>query len=234
MKKWFVIFGIVVIVIIGAVFISTGGVRTDVALNSFEISEDGKTMTINVGLTSSAGYIRKMEQKNNYMEPDLIPLTFYSTYGINSKYGAKDAFQIELDENIDEIYFDKGDRGYVKVLEKDKTTGDWQIVRNIEEINKFEDYKKVTSIKSDNVITTVLVKYADTLYGQSKAVIDYAPNPNGPIGVIDKLIDSQYVPQVNGETNAEEILDAKVDSIGGNSLVLNYNNVYVLFEKIEE
>jgi len=231
MKKWFIILGIVVVVIIGALFISTGSARTDVVVNSFDISPDEKTMTMQVGVTSSMGYIRDMKQTSGSMNPYL---TFYSTFGINSKLGAKDEFKIELDENMDEIYFYTGNGGYKKVLEKDKGTGHWQIVRNIEEINKFEDYKKVTSIKSDNVITIVLVKYADNLYGQSKAVIDYAPNPNGPIGVIDKLIDSQYVPQVNGETNAEEILDAKVDSIGGNSLVLNYNNVYVLFEKIEE
>lgn len=231
MKKWIAVIGIIVIVVVGVFFLSTGSARTDVVLNMFEISADGKVMTINVGVASSIGYIREMKQTSGSMNPYL---TFYSTFGINSKLGAKDTFPIALDENMDEIYFYKGNGGYAKVLEKDKETGNWQIVRRIEEFNKYEDYRKVTSIKSDNVITTVLVKYADNLYGQSKAVIDYAPNPNGPIGVIDKLIDSQYVPQVNGETNVEEILDAKVDSIGGNGLVLNYNNVYVLFEKIEE
>ena len=230
MKKWIVILGIVVLVL-STLFISTGGTRNDVFLHKFEVSEDGKVMTINVGVTSSAGYIRKMKQTSGSMNPYL---TFYSTFGINSKLGAKDTFQINLDENMDEIYFYKGGGGYVKVLEKDKTTGEWQIIGKNEDVNKYKDYKKVTSIKLDNVITTVLVKYNDNLYGQSKAVIDYAPNPDGPIGVIDKLIDSQYVPQVNGETNVEEILNAKVDSIGESSLVLNYNNVYVLFEKIEE
>ena len=31
--------------------------------------------------------------------------TFYSTFGINSKLGAKGTFEIELDENMDEIIF---------------------------------------------------------------------------------------------------------------------------------
>ena len=234
MKKWIVILGIGVVLVLSTLFISTGGARTDVFLHSFDVSEDGKVMTLKVDVTSSAGYIRKMKQTDNYMDPNFINLTFYSTFGINSKLGAKDTFKIELDENVNEIYFSKGDRGYVKILKKDKETGEWQIVRNNEASNKYSDYKKVTSIKSDNVITTVLVKYNDTLYGQSKAVIDYAPNPDGPIGVIDKLIDSQYVPKINVETNVEEILNAKVDSIGESSLVLNYNNVYVLFVKIEE
>lgn len=231
MKK--ILFGIIaVIVIVGVIlFISTGGARTDVFLHSFEVAEDGKVMTMKVDVSSSAGYIRKMKQTSGSMNPYL---TFYSTFGINSKLGANDTYTIELDENMDEIYFYKGDRGYVKVLEKDKETGEWKIIRKSEEVSRYKDYKKVTSLKSDKVITTVLVKYNGNLYGQSKAIIDYAPNPNGPIGVIDKLIDSQYVPQVNGETNVEEILNAKVDSIGESSLVLNYNNVYVLFEKIEE
>jgi len=234
MKK--VIIGILcgIVVLAGVVFFSTGRARTDVFLHKFDVSEDGKILTMNVGVTSSAGYIRKMKQTNNYMEPDLISLTFYSTLGINSKLGAKDTFQIELAENVDGIYFNKGDRGMVKVLEKDKETGEWQFTKNNEDIAKYKDYQKVTRLKSDNAITTVLVKYDNNLYGQSKSVIDYAPNPNGPIGVIDKLIDSQYVPKVNGETNVEEILNAKVDSIGGNGLVLNYNNNYVYFEKIEE
>ena len=45
-------------------------------------------------------------------------LTFYSTFGINSKLGAKDNFEITLDENVDEIYFYTGNKGYKKVLEK--------------------------------------------------------------------------------------------------------------------
>lgn len=130
MKKWIVILGIVVVFLIGALFLSTGGVRTDVFLNSFEVSEDGKVMTMNVGVTSSAGYLRKMKQTSGSMNPYL---TFYSTFGINSKLGANDIYTIELDENMDEIYFYKGDRGYIKVLEKDKETGEWKIIRKNEE-----------------------------------------------------------------------------------------------------
>jgi len=231
MRKRIAILGIVVVFLVGVLFLSTGGARTDVFLHTFEVSEDGKTMTLNVEVTSSAGYIRKMKQTSGSMNPYL---TFYSTFGINSKLGAKDEFQIELDENMDEIYFYKGDRGYVKVLEKDKETGEWKFIRNIEGINKFEDYKNVTELKSDKVITTILVKYNDVLYGKSMSIIDYAPSQNEPIGIIDKLIDSQYVPKINGETNVEEILNAKVDYISDIDLILNYNNQYVYFEKIDE
>ena len=233
MKK--VIIGIVAVILIVfiALFFSTGGARTDVHLIDYELSEDGKTMTINVGVSSSAGYIRKMKQTNNYMEPDLINLTFYSTFGINSKLGAKDTFTLELDSNVDEIYFFKGNKGYDKVLEKDKETGEWNIVKNVDS-NKYEDYKKVSTLHSETASTTMLVRYDGKLYGRSFSIIDYAPNPNGAIGVIDKLIDSEYVPKYNGETNTEELLNAKVDSMGETTLVLNYNNNYVLYEIIEE
>ena len=158
MKKWIVILGIVVVLVLSTLFISTGGARTDVFLHKFEVLEDGKIMTINVGVTSSAGYIRKMKQTDNYMDPNFINLTFYSTFGINSKLGAKDIFQLELDENIDEIYFDKGDRGYVKVLEKDKETGEWQRVReNQNESNEYSEAEKYYDyFLENNQIVTLL------------------------------------------------------------------------------
>jgi len=230
MKKVIIsIIAIILIVFIG-LFLSTGGARTDVNLRNYQVSEDGKTMTITVDLISSAGYIRDMKQKNDNHD---YYLTFYSTFGINSKLGAKDTFTLELDSNVDEIYFFKGNKGYNKVLEKDKEVGEWNIVKNVDS-NKYEDYKKVSTLHSETALTTMLVRYDGNLYGRSFAIIDYAPNPNGAIGVIDKLIDSEYVPKYNGETNTEELLNAKVDSMGETTLVLNYNNTYVLYEKIEE
>ena len=233
MKKVIICIVAVTLIVFIALFLSTGGVRTDVVLRNYKVSEDGKTMTITVDVLSSAGYIRKMKQTDNYMEPDLINLTFYSTFGINSKLGAKDTFTLELDSNVDEIYFNKGNKGYNKVLKKDKETGEWNIVKNVDS-NRYEDYKKVSTLHSKTASTTMLVRYDGNLYGRSFSIIDYAPNPNGAIGVIDKLIDSEYVPKYNGETNTEELLNAKVDSKGETTLVLNYNNNYVLYEIIEE
>lgn len=233
MKK--VVIGIVSVFLIVfiSLFLLTGGERADVVLHSFEVSADGKIMTMNVGISSSVGYIRKMKQTNNYMEPDLVFLTFYSTFGINSKLGAKNTFTLEIDSNADEIYFFKGNNGYNKVLEKDKETGEWNIVKNVDK-NKYEDYKNVSTLHSETASTTMLVRYEGNLYGRSFSIIDYSPNPNGAIGVIDKIIDSEYVPKYNGETNTEELLNAKVDSMGETTIVLNYNNNYVLYEVIEE
>ena len=96
-----------------------------------------------------------------------------------------------------------------------------------------EGYQKTTVLKSDEVFTDILVKFNDNLYGKSFGVIDYEKNPDGPVGVIDKLIDNENIPKYNGETNREEILNALVDYASDNMIVLNYNNEYVLFKKID-
>jgi len=121
-KETLIIVVITLIATIVVVFLVTGRVRTDVYLKDFELSADGKTMTLKVGVLSSAGYIRKIKQisgsSNGYY-------TFYSTYGINSKIGAKDTFEIELNGDTDEIYFYTGDKGYKIVLAKHKVTNTW-------------------------------------------------------------------------------------------------------------
>jgi len=93
-------------------------------------------------------------------------------------------------------------------------------------------YQKTTILKSNKAGTEVLVKFNDNLYGKSYGVIDYNKNPNGPVGVIDKLTDKENIPKYNGETNTKEMLNAQVDYVSESMLVLNYNNEYVLFEKI--
>ena len=90
MKKVIICIVSVIIIIFVALFLSTGGARTDVHLRNYQVSEDGKTMIITVDLSSSAGYIRDMKQKNDNGD---YYLTFYSTVGINSKLGAKDTFK---------------------------------------------------------------------------------------------------------------------------------------------
>lgn len=125
MKKKIFIVSIVIVVLLIGFFLITGKSRTDVYLKGFEISRDGNTMTLKVGVSSSAGYIRKIKRTsggtNGYY-------TFYSTFGINSKLGSKDTFEIELEKDMDEIYFYTGDKGYKLVLVKNIATGDWQKV----------------------------------------------------------------------------------------------------------
>lgn len=126
MKKVILVSCVAVIILIVMFLLITGGARTDVYLKSYELSDDGKTMTLNVGVSSSTGYIRKMERTSGSMN---YYYTFYSTFGINSKLGAKDSFEIELDQNVDEIYFYTGDKGYKQVLKKNEN-GEWLVTSN--------------------------------------------------------------------------------------------------------
>ena len=73
--------------------------------------------------------------------------------------------------------------------------------------------------------------FVKTLYGKSYSLIDYIGNTKS-IGTIDKLISTEYIPILENQTNKEEILNAKVFDKTNNSIVIFYNNEYVLFEKI--
>lgn len=222
-KKALIISIIVIAVILVVLFLASGGSRTDIFLRDFELSQDGKTMTLKVGVSSSAGYIRKMKRTSGSMN---YYFTFYSTFGINSKLGAKNTFEIEIDNNVDEIYFYTGGKGYTKVLEKN-AKGVWVKVND-----KFGGYQLVSTLKKvQHASTDILVQFDGVLYGKSNAIIDYAGGTE-KIGVIDKVIDSIYVPKYDGETNREEIKNAEVYDKTDKSIVLLYNNEYVLFEKI--
>ena len=112
-RKLFIACIVVIVLIIGSLFLLTGKARTDVYLKDFEVSSDGKKMILKVGVSGSSGYVRKIERTSDSANGYY---TFYSTYGINSKLGAKDTFEIELDEDMNEIYFYTGNDGYKLVL----------------------------------------------------------------------------------------------------------------------
>ncbi len=78
-----------------------------------------------------------------------------------------------------------------------------------------------------------MVRFGGVLYGKSFSVID-CDVFGEPIGKIDKLIGGDYVPRLDGETNTAEILDALVYEQTENGMILQCNEEYCLFEKIEE
>ncbi len=92
---------------------------------------------------------------------------------------------------------------------------------------------KDASLKAEWTSTEELVFYNGVLYGKSFAVIDYAPNTNGPVDVINKLVGEEYLPTLNRETNTEKLLNSYVDSVGVSSIVLNVNGIYVLYNAID-
>ena len=96
---------------------------------------------------------------------------------------------------------------------------------------KYGEYEKVADFKEGKYAEEPLVKFNGTLYTKSNKIIDYIGGA-AQIGTIDQLIDSDYVPKVDGETNSKELLNAGVYPGGDNEIVLNYDNDYVLYEKV--
>ncbi len=126
MKKKVIIIVLLIVVIIGVLFFSTGGKRTDIMLMDYTVSEDGTTMTFQVGIASSMGYIRTMREKEDGVAKYL---TFYQTFGLNSTLGANDEFQIKLAPGCKEIYLYEGPDEYRLVLQKDDISNEWVRVR---------------------------------------------------------------------------------------------------------
>ena len=143
-KRLLIIICVVIMMICGGLLLFFGRARTDVYLKDFQVSDDGKTIILKVGVSSSVGYVRKIKQtsgsSNGYY-------TFYSTYGINSKIGSKDIFEIEINDDMDEIYFYTGKKGYKPVLVRHKITNEWTKINygnmKINLLN-IEDIKKVS------------------------------------------------------------------------------------------
>lgn len=191
MKKKILLIGVIVIVLfIFVLLLLTGRARTDVYLKNFKLSEDGKTMTLEVGVSSSAGYVRKMKKTSGSMN---YYYTFYSTFGINSKIGAKDTFEIQLDNNVDEIYFYSGDKGYRLVLVKNSATGEWEKVNypdnGLLKLNLFdkEDIVKVginTYALNDNYFEftnrNTIEKIYDIFDNLETTVVSKTFNPENP------------------------------------------------------
>ena len=152
-------------------FLIVGSVRTDVYLGGFELSPDGKKMTLKVGVSSSAGYIRKMKITSGSMNHYY---TFYSTFGINSKIGAKNNFEIDIDENVDEIYFYTGNKGYKLVLIKSEDTGEWVKLK----------YKNDRIFKLDLTSKKDIVKVSISKMSQNDNYFEYTDK-----NIIDNIYD---------------------------------------------
>lgn len=108
---------------------------------------------------------------------------------------------------------------------------------------KYEEYldaltytkiEEANLTSNEGVSLTELVRYDNKLYGINDTIsLDYAGNKNGPIGKIDKLIDNQYIPKLNGETNSERFINSLVDYASEDSIILLVHGIEaVLFERV--
>ena len=125
-KKILIILLAVVIVLSALYFVGTGFLeRMDVLLYDYSVSEDGTELTFSAEIMSSMGFIRGYKDNGGGVKPHY--LTFYSTFGgLNSSFGAKNEFVLELDKDDSEIYFKRANGGYELVLQKNAETGAWE------------------------------------------------------------------------------------------------------------
>ena len=123
-KKIFLTIAVIVVLML-LMFICTGfRKRTDVVLFDYSVSEDGSTISLEIQVASSMGYIRGFKDKGGGVKPHY--LTFYSTFGgLNSSFGSINEIELELSRDNTEIYFNRPGGGYELVLMKDIATDEW-------------------------------------------------------------------------------------------------------------
>ena len=126
MKKKHVVIISVVIVLMISFLVGTGfRKRTDVVLADYSVSEDGTKLIFKTVVPTSMGYVRDFENNGGGVKPHY--LTFYSTFGgLNSSFGAKCEFELDLGKNDTEVYFNRSNGGYELVLQKNVHTGKWE------------------------------------------------------------------------------------------------------------
>lgn len=115
---------ILVILLVLGYFGFTGSIkRGDVVLVDYHVSDEN-VLTFSTTISTAMGYTRGY--KDNVGRSGEHYLDFYSTFGgLNSKFGAKNTFTLQLDDDDTEIYFRTGDGGYTLMLAKDKINGEW-------------------------------------------------------------------------------------------------------------
>lgn len=124
-KKILIIISVIIIFIL-ILFIWTDFTKNpSVVIRNYSVNEDGSELHFTVGMPFSIGYTRGYKNKGGGIKPHY--LIFYNTFGvINSSWGAKFDYVLELDEDDTEIYFNRIDGGYELVLQKNQETGKWE------------------------------------------------------------------------------------------------------------
>lgn len=107
----------------------------DIAIIDYQVSPDENTLTVKVTRTSSVGYVRTYQKKEN---PDTMTeiLTFYSSFGSPLLHiGAKDTYEIPLRSTTRKIVLDCG-KTQKEIFQKNKHNK-WEEVQELkQEIGK--------------------------------------------------------------------------------------------------
>lgn len=190
--------------------------------NTIEIPTDEGWRIFEAKEYSFCGIIKQIEKNLFFVEPD-------EGEEIRKSGDRVMIGKLQLDTNVK---FEIGE--HIRVIYDGDVMDTYPLqikAISYESLDKYKEYDKITNLRSKTASTEILIRFNGILYGKSFSVIDYAGGSE-KIGTIDKLIDSKYVPKFDGETNNEEILGASVFGASEKTIVLYYNNTYVLFEKI--
>lgn len=119
-----VLLGLYLTYFLGIGFMKTGSVY----VADYSVSEDGSEITLDVGVSVSAGYVRKADSSSR-MDGRMY-VDFYRAFGsINGDIGAKSRFVLLLDDDINEIVIYRNESCYEALLIKDED-GIWQPVEH--------------------------------------------------------------------------------------------------------
>ena len=116
-----------VLVLLLVYFVGSGFLKNSSAfIEDYSVSPDGKTITVNVGVSSSMGYIRTVSV--HQQTGGKLYLDCYSAFGgLNGSIGAKDTFTFPLHEDTSLIAIYRNANCYEEVLRKGED-GVWQRV----------------------------------------------------------------------------------------------------------
>lgn len=130
MKKYkkVAVITLAIVVALAAFYVIAPGFtkQGNVYIADYSVSEDSTEMNINVGVSTSIGYVRKIAEHQQH--GGKLYLDSYSAFGgINGSWGAKNKYNIQIDEDTTMIALYRSADCYETVLEKDEN-GEWHSV----------------------------------------------------------------------------------------------------------
>ena len=132
MKKKNIVIAVIAVIALVALYLIAPGFskNTYAYITDFSVSEDGRKMTLTIGLDVSdpsepAPKVRKIKEYQQH--GGYLFLHGYSAFGgLYGSWGAKNEFVVELDEETDKISLYNG--GYQIALKKD-ASGTWRFAK---------------------------------------------------------------------------------------------------------
>lgn len=146
-----IIIGIIMVLIV-SLFIATGLTKNPkVEIINYSVNEDSSELNFTIGIPESIGYTRGYKNRSDGIKSHY--LNFYNTFGvINSNWGAKFEFTLELDDDDTEVYFNRTGGGNELVLQKNEETGEWERPNKSNEMKRYAEIKESAKKASEQFL----------------------------------------------------------------------------------